>query len=607
MSAPLTVPSLAVASLTVPSLTGRFHRLLPIALVALVASGGRAWSAEATGSAADAARFQQQLAAGEFAPALAATQKLPPSPARDARLAEVARAQAGAGDRTAALTTLAHVDEDRTRSSAIKQTQEAWQKAGARGGSQADFDTLIEMITTTVKPDTWDEVGGPGTISQFNNGVYVDAHGVLTRALAPRAPKGAAEARQPAAKSLAKTRKLATQASDNTNSRQTAPLRKVSLTRLEKHVQLRLAAGRSLSDEMQHLAGLEKIKYVLVYPESGDLVLAGPASDWRRDADGRSVSRATGRPILQLDDLVVVLRYLTASPQGTFGCSIDPTQEGLARTQQYATSMAATPLKPSARGAFLRKLQNLMGHQSISVDGIDPRTRVARVLVEADYRMKLVGMGLEQGTADVPSYLSLVSAAAGQAPPPLDVLRWWFTLKYDVVEATEPRDAFEIRGSGVQVMSENEFLTALGKRVHTGQAQPLNAEFAQRFTLHFEELAKKYPVYADLQNIFDLALVSALVNSERLAERVGWHTTCFLDPTQYQVALGTAPQSVDTVINHRLLNGRNLIVGVSGGVLARPSDFVGEGRVVKDSYGAPQARRTHAQAGELPIEAWWWD
>jgi hypothetical protein len=370
-------------------------------------------------------------------------------------------------------------------------------------------------------------------------------------------------------------------------------LRKVSLTRLEKHVQLRLAAGRAPSDEMRNLAGLERIKYVLVYPESGDVVPAGPASAWRTDAEGRTVSRATGRPIVQLDDLVVLLRFLTASPQGTFGCSIDPTQEGLARTQQYASSMAATPLKPSARGAFLRKLQNLMGQQSISVDGIDPRTRVARVLVEADYRMKLVGMGLEQGTADVPSYLTL--------------LRWWFTLKYDAVETTDARDAFEIRGSGVQVQSENEFLTALGKRVHTGQAQPINAEFAQRFTLHFEDLARKYPVYADLQNVFDLALVSALLNSERLAERVDWHLTCFLDPAQYEVPLGFAPASVETVINHQLHNGRNLIVGVSGGVLARPAEFVGPGHVVKDSYGALQARRSHAQAGQLPIEAWWWD
>jgi general secretion pathway protein D len=40
---------------------------------------------------------------------------------------------------------------------------------GVGGGNQADFDTLIDLITTTVKPQTWDEVGGPGSISRFPN------------------------------------------------------------------------------------------------------------------------------------------------------------------------------------------------------------------------------------------------------------------------------------------------------------------------------------------------------------------------------------------------------------------------------------------------------
>jgi general secretion pathway protein D len=38
---------------------------------------------------------------------------------------------------------------------------------GMGGGVQADFDSLIDLITNTVQPTTWDEVGGPGTVSQF--------------------------------------------------------------------------------------------------------------------------------------------------------------------------------------------------------------------------------------------------------------------------------------------------------------------------------------------------------------------------------------------------------------------------------------------------------
>jgi general secretion pathway protein D len=38
---------------------------------------------------------------------------------------------------------------------------------GAGGGNQPDFDDLIELITTTVAPKTWDTNGGAGTIDKF--------------------------------------------------------------------------------------------------------------------------------------------------------------------------------------------------------------------------------------------------------------------------------------------------------------------------------------------------------------------------------------------------------------------------------------------------------
>ncbi|REJ67357.1 MAG: general secretion pathway protein GspD [Planctomycetota bacterium] len=39
---------------------------------------------------------------------------------------------------------------------------------GARGGAtNADFDPLIELITTTIEPDSWEEAGGAGRIAEF--------------------------------------------------------------------------------------------------------------------------------------------------------------------------------------------------------------------------------------------------------------------------------------------------------------------------------------------------------------------------------------------------------------------------------------------------------
>ena len=39
---------------------------------------------------------------------------------------------------------------------------------GMASGGQAEFDHLIELITTTISPQSWDEVGGPGSVREFH-------------------------------------------------------------------------------------------------------------------------------------------------------------------------------------------------------------------------------------------------------------------------------------------------------------------------------------------------------------------------------------------------------------------------------------------------------
>jgi general secretion pathway protein D len=40
---------------------------------------------------------------------------------------------------------------------------------GLGGGASADFDSLIQLLTSTVGPDTWEENGGPGAIQKYPN------------------------------------------------------------------------------------------------------------------------------------------------------------------------------------------------------------------------------------------------------------------------------------------------------------------------------------------------------------------------------------------------------------------------------------------------------
>ena len=59
---------------------------------------------------------------------------------------------------------------------------------------------------------------------------------------------------------------------------------------------------------MRYLAGLLRVRYVFYYPDSKDIVLAGPAEGWVPDPAGRIVGITSRRPVVQLQDLVVALR-----------------------------------------------------------------------------------------------------------------------------------------------------------------------------------------------------------------------------------------------------------------------------------------------------------
>ncbi len=541
--------------------------------------------------------IRAQIAAGEFAPALAEARRATTRETRDFWLAQIAAAQAQAGIRGASLATASQISDDLLRTRYLSDIA-AEPHGGRGGGPQADFESLIDLITSTIRPTSWDLVGGPGSIAPFPTGVHVDADGVLRPLLKTEDSGRLADLRNA-------NRPQAGQPRESV--RRGSPLRMVSLPRLEKQVQLLWAAGRAPTEAMQVLAGLQRIQYVFVFPDSGDLVLAGPAEDWTVGPEDLIVGVESGQPVVRLDDLVVLLRHAMSGPDAKFGCMINPTQEGLTRLQEFLRQSNARPIHADFREGWVRRLRSQLGKQDIEVYGLDPRTRAARVMVEADYRMKLVGMGLEEGVPGVESYLQLIHLAPGQSPPPMGVLRWWFTLNYDAVLASPDRQAFAIRGQGVKVLSESERLTAEGKRVHTGESEPLNRQFVHSFTAHFQELCEKYPIYAELRNLFDLALVGALLRQEGLAEKTAWHMTCFGEGGAFRVELGEAPKAVESVVNHRVIHRTTIVAGVSGGVSAAPGALVAPQAVQTDRSRTLHHQRQGVVPKELPADAWWWD
>ncbi len=529
------------------------------------------------------------LSAGEFQAALEIARSVPEEGERAVLLSQIAEQQIQAGDLTASQATLRQMPLNRTR------IELAARRASRESlnGTGADFDSLIELIQAQTS-GPWQEIDGVGgTINEYETGVRVDPTGLLSRLT-----------RTEETKRLQELGIQSRQASLNADMAVDSSLRMVSLTRLEQAVAERLARGEPVVESMRNLAGLYRIQHVFVYPETGEVVIAGPAAGWQYTAQGLPLSTRGSEPTLQLDDLVTVLRTFSAGGEGIFGCSINPRQEGLRDLKAYVEqSQAKGPISSTSVRSWVNQLQRKLGLQDVEIYGVPAASRVARVIVEADFRMKLIGIGKLNGGAEIPNYFDLMTSEQVADVSSLDALRWWLSLQCEAVLKSENNQAFQIHNSSVLCQSENQFVNAQGERIQTGQAEATNRLFAANFTEHFNKLAQQDPVFADLRNVFDLALVAALIQKEQLAETAGWDYGVFANGGLYQPAFYEAPTVVDSVVNHRVFNNSNIVVQVAGGVRVDARRLVVEPRV------SPRLNQVavNAQAPELAEGRWWWD
>ncbi len=279
-------------------------------------------------------------------------------------------------------------------------------------------------------------------------------------------------------------------------------MRKVSLKRLDAALRECAATGTAIPDAVQCLAGLQQIKYVLAYPEQNDVVLVGPAEGWKIAADGTVIGETTGKPVLLLDDLLVALRAVSSPNPMVISCSIDPSEAGRQRLQRMK-NRSSDPRQAAAA------LENALGPQVISVDGIPADSHFANVLVAADYRMKQIGMGLSPSpVSGLPSFIEMMRTArrGGNAMP-----RWWLEPDYGTILSDEDGLAWEITEAGVKTMTENDLFNADGSREQTGKSDPVSRKWAENMTARYADLSIAEPVFGQLQGCMDLAVAATLI------------------------------------------------------------------------------------------------
>ncbi len=381
-------------------------------------------------------------------------------------------------------------------------------------------------------------------------------------------------------------------------------LRKVSLNRLEAAIAQLKSRGELASAEMKYLAGLTQITHVFFYPETNDIVIAGPAEGFVEHINGRVIGMETGKAILELQDLVTALRAYPPAGDRTsvISVSIDPTTEGLQRMQQFLAKVGGHATPGDTR-AIVAGLQESLGKQRVKVQGVSPKTHFAQVLVEADYRMKLIGIGLERPPVKIKTYV--------ERAKPRDVSRnamqrWYFVPNYKCVRVSEDNLGMQLEGSTIKLIGANEMVSADGARVSTVRGNKASSEFTQSFTKNYDQMAASVPVYGQLRNMVDMAITAAFIQRMDYYGQAGWNMDFLGSEENYQVETYVAPRQVETAVN-AVWKGRTLMTPIGGGVEIHPTHAIHADAITRETDGVIDGVRRQIDTSRLDKIQWWWD
>ena len=371
----------------------------------------------------------------------------------------------------------------------------------------------------------------------------------------------------------------------------TAQGRKVSLAGLEREIQKSIDSGKQLPVAVQCLAGLQRVTHVLVYPEDHDIVLVGPAEAWKVDDRGNIIGAKNGRPVMLLDDLVVALRASGGRVRTVLSCSIDPTPEGYRRVQAAARRTSSADPRTAAAA-----MEENLGPQKITIQGLPETSHFAHVMVAADYRMKRVSLALEPSpVSGLPSFLDMAKAGRGLHS---SLPRWWLEPSYEGLVRDPQGLAWELRGGKVKTMTETDFFDANGIQHPTGQSDPVAQRWADIMTERYEDLSRADPIFGELRNCMDMAVVAALIMKEDLLAKAGNRLPLLTGEGPLHAAKLRAPKQVATQAAPFRKGNRWMIA--AGGVQINPWAIVGKAKTdetVVEVHKAAAPKRTH----------WWWD
>ena len=148
-------------------------------------------------------------------------------------------------------------------------------------------------------------------------------------------------------------------------------------------------------------------------------------------------------------------------------------------------------------------------------------------MVEADYRMKLIAVGVEPPPIRMTTFVGALKGA------PRDMQAWWLTPEYKCVKQANDGLSVQLIGRGVALKTENILFGQRAQVLRT-KLKPSRAarSYASSFTKLYEQISQRRPVFAQLRNAINLLVLTAWIAKSDGYQKSGWQPDLLLDDAQ---------------------------------------------------------------------------
>jgi hypothetical protein len=308
----------------------------------------------------------------------------------------------------------------------------------------------------------------------------------------------------------------------------------------EKAVSLRQIAAALANGRPARFEGLTRLDGYVIDDDNKDIVLFG--------------AHEPGQPELQPADFIVALR-------SAFKRGVDE-KDGADYTKSAAISLDTDPdffrrLKdfktttPEGRRAYAAYCGTQS--QKVRVDGMIRHSRVAKILVDADYRMKKVSQGLETIPIKSPFHGDTEMAIrrwrseinSGMEPTPVSgaTTRYWFTQGRFTYGAAKDTDNMVRFGLTQVVLNDEDSVYTPGKgSVVSDRVDPGVRAFTCAWTDRMEETYRADPLWQEMRTMFRYFALTRIMYDHDAFEKAELETEFLL--TRYAVPRVTMPDTL---------------------------------------------------------------